>query len=232
MTKAKKSAENTKKAQNEKVQNSNEQQANQVSPEVAAAMQKMLTGQPLTPEELELIEGKAKTIRQAVRKATRNAEQKAKQKEAEAVYERELQQHKIDIQAWVEGFANNLLEAVKAKDGVKTASDLKSLVKDELKDIPKEPRLSKRGTVTRSGGNGGGSRKKGGVLDTIATTIEEAGEEGVTKDEILEVLIEKFPERDKDSMKVTLNAQVPTRISAKRFKVERHEETGKYFKAE
>lgn len=73
-------------------------------------------------------------------------------------------------------------------------------------------------------------KKKGrGVIATIASTIEDAGKEGVSKEEILEVLTEQFPNRDADSMSNTINVQVPTRISKERFNVERNDD-GKYYK--
>jgi hypothetical protein len=67
-----------------------------------------------------------------------------------------------------------------------------------------------------------------GVIATIAKAIEDAGENGVSKDEILEKLVATFPERDAGAMKNTINVQVPTRISKEKFKV--GSENGRYFK--
>jgi hypothetical protein len=67
-----------------------------------------------------------------------------------------------------------------------------------------------------------------GVIATIAKAIEDAGENGVSKDEILEKLVATFPERDAGAMKKTINVQVPTRISKEKFKV--GSENGRYFK--
>lgn len=63
-------------------------------------------------------------------------------------------------------------------------------------------------------------KKRRGVIATIAQTIEDSGEKGVTKDEILEVLMEAFPNRKADSMTNTINVQVPHRISKQRFEIE------------
>lgn len=67
-----------------------------------------------------------------------------------------------------------------------------------------------------------------GVIATIATAIEEAGENGISKDEILEKLVVAFPDREADRMKKTINVQVPARISKEKFKV--GVENGRYFK--
>ncbi len=50
-----------------------------------------------------------------------------------------------------------------------------------------------------------------GIIKTIATTIKEQGP--ITKEGILAVLVEKFPDRDADAMKKTINVQVPNRIN-------------------
>ena len=68
-----------------------------------------------------------------------------------------------------------------------------------------------------------------GVIATIVACIEGAGKKGITKDEILAVLVKTFPEKEEKSMKSTINVQVPARISKERFKVENKD--GKYFKA-
>ena len=67
-----------------------------------------------------------------------------------------------------------------------------------------------------------------GIIATIAAAIEEAGENGISKEEILEKLVAAFPEREADRMKKTINIQVPTRISKEKFKV--GVENGRYFK--
>ena len=75
------------------------------------------------------------------------------------------------------------------------------------------------------------SKPKGpGIIATIASLIEKSGSKGITKDEIHEKLTEAFPDRNKDSMKNTINVQVLNRITKEKFKVERLEE-GKYRKA-
>lgn len=70
--------------------------------------------------------------------------------------------------------------------------------------------------------------KSPGVIATIATAIEDAGENGISKEEILEKLVTAFPDREADRMKKTINVQVPTRISKEKFKV--RVENGRYFK--
>ena len=65
-----------------------------------------------------------------------------------------------------------------------------------------------------------GAIQKVGVIATIASLIEGSGKKGVTKEEILEALVEKFPDRAKDSMKATIGIQVPGRMSREKFEIE------------
>ncbi len=63
--------------------------------------------------------------------------------------------------------------------------------------------------------------KKGlGVIATIASSIADAGQKGVSKKDLLEILVEAFPERDPKAMKNTISVQVPGRISRERFELE------------
>ncbi len=75
------------------------------------------------------------------------------------------------------------------------------------------------------------AEKKGpGVIATIVSLIEKSGKKGISKDEIHAELVETFPDRTADSMKNTINVQVPTRISKEKFPVEKLE-NGNYRKA-
>ncbi len=58
-----------------------------------------------------------------------------------------------------------------------------------------------------------------GVIATIVNCIEKAGKKGISKEEILAVLVEAFPDRPADSMKNTINVQVPNRITKERWPV-------------
>jgi len=64
------------------------------------------------------------------------------------------------------------------------------------------------------------SAKGLGVIATIAECLETAGKEGISKADILKVLVVDFPEREEKSMKNTINAQVPGNISKQKFPVE------------
>jgi hypothetical protein len=59
--------------------------------------------------------------------------------------------------------------------------------------------------------NDGSSLKGPGVIKTIVAAIKENGP--ITKEGILAILVEKFPDRDAEAMKKTINVQVPNRIS-------------------
>jgi len=63
--------------------------------------------------------------------------------------------------------------------------------------------------------------KKVGVIKSIIELIEKSGQKGISKEEILEELIKRFPDRQPTSMKNTINVQVPTRISKERFPLEK-----------
>ena len=84
-------------------------------------------------------------------------------------------------------------------------------------------------TGIRGGGTGGGGKKnENGVIGTIASLITEAGEAGISKDEIVEALAAKFPEKDPESMRSTVNIQVPSRLRDTRDMVVERMENGKY----
>lgn len=58
-----------------------------------------------------------------------------------------------------------------------------------------------------------------GVIKTIVSTIKDHGP--ITKEQILQKLVEAFPERDADAMKRTINVQIPTRINKEQdFQIE------------
>jgi hypothetical protein len=67
---------------------------------------------------------------------------------------------------------------------------------------------------------GGGGNRKPGIIATVRELVENAGKKGISKSEILDALAEKFPERERDSMKSTVNVQVPNRINKEAFEVE------------
>jgi hypothetical protein len=68
---------------------------------------------------------------------------------------------------------------------------------------------------SKKGGSGGKRAPKGeGVIATIRKCAWEASKKkGISKEEILKVLEEKFPDRDPESMKKTITAQLPNRTT-------------------
>jgi len=82
--------------------------------------------------------------------------------------------------------------------------------------------------ATDKQGRSKGKRQKG-VIATIVELIENAGKKGITKNQILEELKVRFPDRNPKSMKNTINVQVPGRISKERFTVIKTED-GRYRK--
>jgi hypothetical protein len=67
----------------------------------------------------------------------------------------------------------------------------------------------------------GKKEKTAGVVQSIIELIEKSGQKGISKEQILEELIKRFPDRQPTSMKNTINIQVPTRISKERFPLEK-----------
>lgn len=76
----------------------------------------------------------------------------------------------------------------------------------------------KKGPIKKAGAEG-----KPGIIATIVSMIEGSGKKGVTKAEILAELMEQFPERPEQSMKNTINVQVPARINKEKFPLKKIE---------
>jgi len=126
-------------------------------------------------------------------------------------------------QEW-ECFANLDLDSYAGLQGPKKLrADMLECMPDELREQV-APKAADKPTKEKKAK----APKGPGVIATIATAIEEAGENGISKEEILEKLVAAFPDREADRMKKTINVQVPTRISKERFKV--GVENGRYFK--
>lgn len=71
--------------------------------------------------------------------------------------------------------------------------------------------------------------KRPGVIATIVSSLDGAGKKGLSKEELLEILEETFPDREAESMKKTIAVQVPGRISKEKFELEKTKD-GKYRK--
>jgi hypothetical protein len=173
----------------------------------------------VSPEEMEQVGEVIRDKQKLVQKAVADAERKAKEAEAEAKRKKAEQDHEIEVREFMKGLAELLtkMQTEKpAKEDRWNAKNVREVITAELKKLPKV-KGEKGGKGGRKGGGGGGNRSKGnGVIDHIQKAITDAGQAGITKVEILEKLAAEFPERDKDSMKVTINAQVPTRLNSSR----------------
>lgn len=120
----------------------------------------------------------------------------------------------------------------------KTVAVLEELAEPEDKQEPAPERSSKKAadeSADKEKEQESASKKKGkkpekagepgkpGIIATIAKLIEDSGKKGVTKDEILETLKEEFPDRNEQSMKNTINVQVPARINKEKFALKKLE---------
>lgn len=85
--------------------------------------------------------------------------------------------------------------------------------KSQKKKEPKPKKQSKADTPKKEKGPK--------VTHEIVECLKKAGRKGITKESILEKLIEIFPDRDPEKMKATVTVQVPGRISKEKFLVEK-----------
>jgi hypothetical protein len=101
---------------------------------------------------------------------------------------------------------------------------------ETAKKAPAKKSVKKSAKKTAAKKNGSTKRevsvpKKIGVIASIVETISR--ERGASTEEILEVLVKKFPDRDADGMKATIRIQANRNATSK----ERHEKRGLvYFK--
>jgi hypothetical protein len=75
------------------------------------------------------------------------------------------------------------------------------------------------------------TKRAPGVVEVIVRSLLDAGKQGISKSEIHNLLVAKFPDRDPEKMKHTVNLHVPSCITRERFDVERIPDTDKYRKA-
>ena len=101
----------------------------------------------------------------------------------------------------------------------KVPAKKKPATKEEKED---EPAPAKKAAEVKKPATKKGD-KKPGVIATIVEAIEGSGKKGISKEELLEVLEEAFPDRVSESMKKTINVQVPGRISREKFEIEKLE---------
>jgi hypothetical protein len=86
------------------------------------------------------------------------------------------------------------------------------------------------GSISPKKRGGTNLKKEGpGVINTIVKCIEDAGQKGITKKEILAKLLEVFPYKSAETMMGTVTVQVGHRINKERFPVEKMA-SGKYRK--
>lgn len=123
----------------------------------------------------------------------------------------EIKEQEVDVE--LEG---EVTDRVIDDEALKKGKDLYHRRKDQ-KAIPRAPRKETNAC------------KKIGIVATIIELLKEAGDKGITKREILNKLVMKFPDREPDSMHNTVNCQVPYRlIKNKGLNVWRGEE-GRYY---
>lgn len=96
-------------------------------------------------------------------------------------------------------------------------------VKEEEEEEEEEEKPAKKEGAKKEGPKKAGEPGKPGIIATIVSLIEESGKKGITKAEILKELVDRFPERSEDSMKNTINVQVPARINKEKFPVKKLE---------
>lgn len=109
----------------------------------------------------------------------------------------------------------NALKAIaKANDQfnwkeLKALGKVKKIRKAMLSDLPAE-------VEQKSSRKSSGDNTKPGVVNTIVECLQNSGKGGISKDEIHKVLVKKFPERSPDSMKNTINTQIPGMLKVRK----------------
>jgi len=94
---------------------------------------------------------------------------------------------------------------------------------EEVVEKKSSKKPAKKEGTKKEGPKKAGEPGKPGIIATIVSLIEESGKKGITKAEILKELVDRFPERSEDSMKNTINVQVPARINKEKFPVKKLE---------
>ena len=94
---------------------------------------------------------------------------------------------------------------------------------EEVVEKKSSKKPAKKEGAKKEGPKKAGEPGKPGIIATIVSLIEESGKKGITKAEILKELVDRFPERSEDSMKNTINVQVPARINKEKFPVKKLE---------
>jgi len=121
---------------------------------------------------------------------------------------------------------SKVVEMVEENDNL-TEVTVRVLIELGVKGFDKPKEDKKEGTKTKT--SKPKVMKGPRVIATIVATLVDAGKEGITKKEIHNVLVKTFPDRKAASMWVTVNAQVPSRISKERFNVLKTKD-GRYYK--
>lgn len=107
-----------------------------------------------------------------------------------------------------------------APEETEPEEELKAEKKEEpkatMKIVPKDKEKKTEKKAEKKSGT-----KTPGVIASIVSCIEKSGKKGITKEEILEKLIDLFPDREAKSMINTINVQVPNRINKEKFPVEK-----------
>lgn len=121
---------------------------------------------------------------------------------------------KIDDYEKANDLRDEMLDMIESKE--KKAPTKEKEKKNPEKKEKKETgsRQGKSPAIAKAGEPG-----KPGIIATIVDLVAKSGKKGISKAEILESLKEDFPDRSEQSMKNTINVQVPARINKERFKV-------------
>lgn len=118
---------------------------------------------------------------------------------------------------------------VTAAKGINLMKDVDKIREKALNDLgvrttekvtPKKENHAQETKQATKGATVENAPKKGtGVIATIVKCLEDSGKSGISREDVLTVLCKKFPERTAESMKKTIQVQLPGRISKERFPV-------------
>jgi hypothetical protein len=153
------------------------------------AMQKLLTGETLTGDEITVNSYVARQMQGIKSKAEKQAEIEAKKAEAEAVYQREIQEHRAKLVNYVEEIATGLHNLVNNKKNPISNELLKDGLKTAIANMPAEPKKPGNKTSRKSGESGKKTftnLREGSVNYQIVELLKT---ESMTKNAIIEKLV-------------------------------------------
>lgn len=144
-----------------------------------------------------------------------------------------LKEKIVEAKGWIEEGDTFSPETQEVLDNIEKEDEPEAEPEPEPAKPARGKKVEKQATEDKPKGKRpekAGEPGKPGIIATIVSLIENSGKKGITKEEILAELKEQFPDRNEQSMKNTINVQVPARIQKEKFALKKLE-GGRWTKA-